>query len=933
MKPIFLFFRITILCMCTFLSLALFCLAANAQDSPPDRLKTIRVGWSSVPGLEDRLPDGTPGGYNYEYLAKLKQYTDWQYEFIPGSWAELEAKLINGEIDIVGDVAKSPERSGKYSYCDLPNGYSRMIMACRKDDNRFGYNDYASFNGITVATIPSSFRRALLNREAERHNFSITYKEYPTEEEMFQGLKRGDADVAIFSNVTRYSDYKVISEWEPNPFYFVVNKDRQDILSELNAAIRQLEATDIFIQQRLFSKYFIIGFEKQVAFSKKELNFIEEHNNIGILFNTKGFPISYLDEGQPRGVIVDYFQAIAAKTGLKFTYIYCASTQEMLQRFKNGEGDICSQLSDDFMYGEKLGASLTQPYIYLNYGLVTAAKDVKDVRSIALVSGRQFTASKLKNVFPSCTFMKYPDTLSCLNAVANHEVDAAVTHNMFFDSFSYHARYKNLHFHPLPPLDTGLSLGISNKANRALFSIIEKATSSLGTELESIDIKYSSLPHQHDFQDYFSYVEPYILIIIILLLGIGGLAFLSKQQKRFNRQLMAAKKQADSSKFEADKANEAKSAFLASMSHDMRTPLNGMLSFTAFASAEKDPIKIHDYLKRIDASGNLLLSLINDTLDLSRIESGKLALDIEEVPLEDLIPPIVTALAPTAELKDITLATDFPENAGSVWCDKLKCQKIALNLISNAIKYTPEGGCISISLKRRSSDEKGSTYCLTVEDNGIGMSDSFMEQMYEPFTQEKQSDASSVPGTGLGLCIVKKYVDLMGGTISVESHLKQGTRFTVSLPFRSRCATEVEDRQTGLISEFLRGKRVLLCDDNRMNIEIASILLKRQGVLVDVAENGRIALDKYTQSPPEYYDVILMDIRMPVMDGLTAAREIRNLRRKDARVPIIAMTADDYEENIRKAEEAGINGYVMKPINPQKLIKTLWRYMHIPVRE
>ena len=290
----------------------------------------------------------------------------------------------------------------------------------------------------------------------------------------------------------------------------------------------------------------------------------------------------------------------------------------------------------------------------------------------------------------------------------------------------------------------------------------------------------------------------------------------------------------------------------------------------------------------------------------------------------DLIPAVVTALRPSAELKGVRLETDYAnDDRTPVWCDKLKVQKIALNLISNAIKYTPDGGAVRV-LVRPARQDADSRWLLTVEDTGIGMSEEFMGRMYEPFAQEKRSEATGVAGTGLGLSIVKRYVDLMGGAIEVESRLHEGTRWTVSLPIRQ--ADEAAGRQKDAVSarQSLVGERVLLCEDNIMNTEIATVLLKDQGIAVDSAENGQLGVQKFAASDSGWYDAILMDIRMPVMDGLTAAQQIRGLDRPDAKtVPIIAMTADAFEENVRQALSAGMNGYVTKPIEPEKLFRAL----------
>ena len=378
----------------------------------------------------------------------------------------------------------------------------------------------------------------------------------------------------------------------------------------------------------------------------------------------------------------------------------------------------------------------------------------------------------------------------------------------------------------------------------------------------------------------------------------------------------------------AEHANEAKTTFLASMSHDLRTPLNGVLGFTAFALQESDPRKKQAYLEKIESSGRLLLDLINDTLDLSRIESGKAVPEPEAVMSDDLVPAVITALRPSAELKGVKLLADYTSYQNKpIWADKLKINKIALNLLSNAIKFTPSGGTVTVTLYCISGSPAGESCSFTIEDTGMGMSAEFMKHMYEPFSQEKRSEAVQTPGTGLGLSIVRRYVDLLGGTISVESRLHEGTRWTVTLPIK-KLESELTEKPKAASQDALRGKRVLLCEDNQMNTEIASMLLKNKGMLVESAENGAVGLAKFSASGAGWYDAVLMDIRMPEMDGYEAAGRIRALKRADAAtVPIIAMTADAFEESIRAAKDAGMNAYITKPVEPQKLYSVLQKCM------
>ena len=378
----------------------------------------------------------------------------------------------------------------------------------------------------------------------------------------------------------------------------------------------------------------------------------------------------------------------------------------------------------------------------------------------------------------------------------------------------------------------------------------------------------------------------------------------------------------------AETATAAKSVFLSSMSHDLRTPLNGVLGFTAFALRENDPQKKQEYLEKIASSGQILLDLVNDTLDLSRIESGKVVPEPEAVMSDDLIPAVVNALRPSAELKGVHLVENLDNYRNEpIWADRLKINKIALNLISNAIKFTHSGGTVTVTPFCLSAcPEKGGCGFI-VEDTGIGMSEEFLKHMYEPFSQEKRSESVQTPGTGLGLSIVKRYVDLLGGTIRVESRLHAGTRWEVTLPV-AKLQKGLEERSKEKSLGALRGRRILLCEDNQMNTEIASMLLKDKGMLVEAADNGALGLQKFAVSPEGYYDMVLMDIRMPEMDGLEATRQIRALNRHDAgTVPVIAMTADAFEESIHEAKNAGMTAYITKPIEPGKLFETLRQYM------
>ncbi len=385
-------------------------------------------------------------------------------------------------------------------------------------------------------------------------------------------------------------------------------------------------------------------------------------------------------------------------------------------------------------------------------------------------------------------------------------------------------------------------------------------------------------------------------------------------------------------KLEADQANAAKSTFLASMSHDLRTPLNGIIGFTDLAMGETDPARKQEYLHKVRSSSALLLDLVNDTLGLSRIESGKSTLSPEAVGLRDMAGAVLTALQPSAAIKSLCFEEDLggcPEVV--VWVDRLKFQKVFLNLLSNAIKYTPSGGTVRASVTWEEEPADGFSCHLSVRDTGIGIRPEFLPHIFESFSQDRRPETQNILGTGLGLAIVKRTVDQMGGTVAVESVMNGGSVFRVALPLPLARPDQLPETESALPAVSLAGRTVLLCEDNPLNTEIARMLLQNQGLTVECAANGRLGVERFQASAPGHFFAVLMDLRMPELDGYEAARTIRALPRSDAAsVPIIAMTADAFEEDIRSCYEAGMNGHVTKPIDPDQLFRVLKRQLDAP---
>ncbi len=377
----------------------------------------------------------------------------------------------------------------------------------------------------------------------------------------------------------------------------------------------------------------------------------------------------------------------------------------------------------------------------------------------------------------------------------------------------------------------------------------------------------------------------------------------------------------------AESAAHAKSEFLSRMSHDIRTPMNAIIGLTHLAQEEEDLQVVREYLHNIDTSSDFLLGLINDVLDLSKIENGELTLKEDAYTREEFMNSINTVIKPLMDKREIQFVFRMEANVECIRVDRLRYNQIFFNLLSNAAKFTPKGGTVEFTTEGLPVRDDKAGIRFHIKDNGIGMSPEFLPHLYDPFSQERAKGGEDVKGTGLGLPIVKSLVDIMGGTISVQSELGKGTEFIVEL-YVPVAEAETENPVSEIAMENLKDARILLVEDNNINIYVAQLILEKAGCLVEIAKDGKEAVEHFKESGINYYHAILMDVRMPIMNGIDATKAIRALNREDAAtIPIIAMTADAFDEERKKTLEAGMNYHLSKPINPRLLYKILSEFL------
>lgn len=428
-----------------------------------------------------------------------------------------------------------------------------------------------------------------------------------------------------------------------------------------------------------------------------------------------------------------------------------------------------------------------------------------------------------------------------------------------------------------------------------------------------------------------AYLSSLIMFIYLLLASAAIIIILSLMTKKERRKEQEHQEQMQKALSQANAANEAKSQFLANMSHDIRTPMNAIMGFTDLLEKHIDDAeKRDDYISNIKISGKYLLELINNILEMSRIEKGQVIIDEKAYSLEQFNNSLVSVLKEDIDRKNLKFIKEINVEHSYIWCDSTKVQEIFFNLLSNAVKFTPKGGTITMRLNEIPSDREGyAVYKTEIEDTGIGISKEFLPYIFDEFARERNTTQSKIGGTGLGMPITKKLVDIVGGSITVESEIGKGTLFTVIIPYRIAdmdCVEKTNENDEPAENMFA-GKRILLAEDNEINAEIATEVLEGFGILVERAEDGAVCVDMLQKAEPGYYDLVLMDIQMPNMNGYQAAESIRSLLGAQKDIPIIATTANAFEEDKQQAFEVGMNGHIAKPIDVKKLSEELKKYL------
>lgn len=663
---------------------------------------------------------------------------------------------------------------------------------------------------------------------------------------------------------------------------------------------------------------------QRVTLTDEENEFIKKCEPLLVAVADDMAPVEYFDErtGTFRGITIDVLKRISDETGLQFICVKRNNTEKLLRQMDTGEIRLVGSLKADSSEARRLCQKVTAP-IYTN-SISAISKQFNYLNpscTLAVCSGQpmfDYLATDMKYQ----TIIKYDTIRECLNAVNDGEADLTFISTYMIGSYLNHNYYSELNTYVLQDTYGDYGIGIyesSNKVeNEMLYSIINKAVQSI-SEQELNDIHALNLitaPTETNIKDFWETNKPIFYWAAFVLIAASMLIiFLNlKRARKMNRMLMKAAKE--------------KSDFFSRMSHDIRTPLNGIIGITELAFDDNGTSYKED-LKKIKTSALFLKTLVNDILDMNKIENHEMKFQPVAYSGKELIQYLEAVIVPLCDEKKLNFTYNINEIKDcSFICDSMRLNQVLFNLLANSIKYTDVGGSVMVSAAVPIVNNEWLRMEIKVKDTGIGMSEEFQKHLFEPYSRENDRvRVSDVAGTGLGLSITKQIVDLMQGTISVKSRLGEGTEFTICLQFPLiERAVEISHAKEKNGVANLAGKCILLCEDHPLNSEIAERLLKKVGMIVEKAENGQLCLDKFKSHPEGYFDMILMDIRMPIMDGLEATRNIRLLERTDAKtIPIAAMTANAFEEDIQKSMEAGMNAYLTKPIDAGLLYDTIGR--------
>ena len=928
-----------VLCLLLLLP-ALLPVKAAAETAP---VKVVRVG-----SFEDTFnyvnEKGVRKGYGYELLQTLSGYTGWQFEYVTCDWSDCFEKLKNGEIDIMGDISYTQDRAEEMLFSDEPMGEEKYYLYADLSRADISASDFKTLNGKKIGVLMGTEPEVMLTEWEEKYGLKTQHVNVSNNEDVKQKLANREIDCFVSLEESFWAELGIstITRVGESGIYYAINKDRPDIKEELDSAMRALEDAEPFYTADLYKRYFSLDYTPILTGEEKA--WLKEHGAIRMGFLTDDSGVSVYDPatGKITGTITDYIQFAIGCLGnqeLEFQMVGYDSKEAELGALKSGEIDMVFHFDQSPNLAEEYRVACTNTTWTSNMMAVTNKQHFNENQAnrVAVPQNKLSLTRYLAVYYPQWEIVDCATPEDAARLVESGQADCFVTGTG--SEGTYNKRYD---FYSVPLPNPARSCFVVNSGNSKLLSILNKTIKAMPANmLTGALAMYKSAARKVTLSEFIRDNFFKVLLVSSIFVAAFLLTILKLLQKARKAEAAARKAANDTQELNAklqiaaenaESANRAKSAFLFNMSHDIRTPMNAIIGYADLASRHSDdPAKLKKYMENIQVCGQNLLVLLNNVLDLARIENDKTEMEYSVSDVEKDFRNCIAMFRNQADSKGQTLTVTTHLLHPYIYADIPHLTEVCTNLVSNAVKYTGVGGTIRCDVTQKPGEKEG--WCdtvITVADNGIGMSQEFQMHIFEPFERERTSTVSKVEGSGIGMGIVKKLVGLMGGTVEVESKIGVGSTFTVTLPCRIASEEETQAKREVKPSDqkCLCGTRILLTEDNDLNAEIATELLQEEGCTVDRAKDGVECVDMLEKAADGTYQLILMDVQMPVMNGYDATKKIRRMDDpQKANIPIIAMTANAFSEDKQVALDAGMNDHIAKPINMNILVPTILKYL------
>lgn len=897
----------------------------SASAAQNEAKRVLKVAFPESAGINEVYADGTYGGCVYDWLHEIAKYTGWEYEFVTGDSGELLSGMMDGEYDLMGGIFYYDGYEAYFNYPDYVMGSNYSLLIYPQGDNTIKSFDYHTLNGKRIGVLGRATGKIeRLQKFLSFNNLQCELVYYDDIAPYEACLKSGEADLLYGSDVYMQTGYNVAAKIEGDPYYIVTAHNEPELCAQLSDAINAIYSADPNFADELYSKYFPEKYINSLYLTPEEQRFAQQHDTIRVAVVENQYPFFYEKDGAVKGIVPDCLDLITQNTGLQFEFVRAPAYGGLMQLIQDGKADLIGSFMDGDATADAMRLARTAEFATLD-SVVLRNKHLEAQQggqTMAVPVGRDLTPAD-----ESDTIVYYESNAACLDAVnrgeANYtQMPAALVESLYAKNY-----YANISLLVNTNQTESLTFALPRPIDVNLYTILNKTINYLSRDALNEVVTQNLLAVRNETSAVTFQTLLYGNPLMVILVCVGFVILLSAVVLLFSRSRM--KTRVMQLKLEkAEAMSRAKSDFLSRMSHEIRTPMNAIIGLTnlALLSGEATPA-IEEDLTKIDSSAQFLLTLLNDVLDMSKIESHKMKLQPAPFDMEVLLAQLKNIFVLQAEEKQLALVFDCALTEQHYVGDEMRLSQILTNLLSNACKFTNAGGRVVLSIQETARDGKTATLRFSVRDTGIGISPEDQERIFGSFEQG-ENRSRNVMGTGLGLSICRSLVRLMGGELSVHSAVDAGSEFSFAIVLPV-CEAQTEAPPDPAVSckpdsPSLAGLRVLLAEDNEINAEITTELLKMQQVTVEWAVDGQQAVDLFAAHPAEYYDLILMDVNMPVKDGRTATMEIRAMDRVDAkRIPILAMTANTFQEDRDRAQDAGMSGFLPKPFDVAKLYSAL----------